>query len=125
MPGDDIVGYITRGRGVSVHRRDCENAEALLRDADRIIQVEWATDEKTKYPVNITILATERVGLLMSISQMLMNMNINLRSINANQDSDDIVTVKLTFDVNNAEHLESILKNLKKVDGVTNVFRTN
>ena len=61
----------------------------------------------------------------MSISQMLMNMNINLRSINANQDSDDIVTVKLTFDVNNAEHLESILKNLKKVDGVTNVFRTN
>ena len=125
LPGDEIIGYITRGRGVSVHRRDCENAEALLRDADRIIQVEWATDEKTKYPVNITILATERVGLLMSISQMLMNMNINLRSINANQDSDDIVTVKLTFDVNNAEHLESILKNLKKVDGVTNVFRTN
>ncbi len=125
LPGDEIIGYITRGRGVSVHRRDCENAEALLRDADRIIQVEWATDEKTKYPVNITILATERVGLLMSISQMLMNMNINLRSINANQDSDDIVTVKLTFDANNAEHLESILKNLKKVDGVTNVFRTN
>lgn len=125
LPGDEIIGYITRGRGVSVHRRDCENAEALLRDADRIIQVEWATDEKTKYPVNITILATERVGLLMSISQMLMNMNINLRSINANQDSDDIVTVKLTFDVNNAEHLESILKNLKKVDGVTNIFRTN
>ncbi len=125
LPGDEIIGYITRGRGVSVHRRDCENAEALLRDADRIIQVEWATDEKTKYPVNITILATERVGLLMSISQMLMNMNINLRSINANQDSGDIVTVKLTFDVNNAEHLESILKNLKKVDGVTNVFRTN
>ena len=125
LPGDEIIGYITRGRGVSVHRRDCDNAEALLRDADRIIQVEWATDEKTKYPVNITILATERVGLLMSISQMLMNMNINLRSINANQDSDDIVTVKLTFDVNNAEHLESILKNLKKVDGVTNVFRTN
>lgn len=125
LPGDEIIGYITRGRGVSVHRRDCENAEALLRDADRIIQVEWATDEKTKYPVNITILATERVGLLMNISQMLMNMNINLRSINANQDSDDIVTVKLTFDVNNAEHLESILKNLKKVDGVTNVFRTN
>ena len=125
LPGDEIIGYITRGRGVSVHRRDCENAESLLRDADRIIQVEWATDEKTKYPVNITILATERVGLLMSISQMLMNMNINLRSINANQDSDDIVTVKLTFDVNNAEHLESILKNLKKVDGVTNVFRTN
>ncbi len=125
LPGDEIIGYITRGRGVSVHRRDCENAEALLRDADRIIQVEWATDEKTKYPVNITILATERVGLLMSISQMLMNMNINLRSINANQDSDDIVTVKLTFDVNNAEHLKSILKNLKKVDGVTNVFRTN
>lgn len=125
LPGDEIIGYITRGRGVSVHRRDCENAEALLRDTDRIIQVEWATDEKTKYPVNITILATERVGLLMSISQMLMNMNINLRSINANQDSGDIVTVKLTFDVNNAEHLESILKNLKKVDGVTNVFRTN
>lgn len=124
LPGDEIFGYITRGRGVSIHSKDCANASALLSDSDRIIDVSWADESNASFPVTIHILAKERVGLLMDLSQMLMNMKINLRCINARAvESTDEVDVSMSFDVQNAVHLQNIVRNLMKVDAVVEVSR--
>ncbi|MDD4075000.1 MAG: bifunctional (p)ppGpp synthetase/guanosine-3',5'-bis(diphosphate) 3'-pyrophosphohydrolase [Eubacteriales bacterium] len=126
LPGDPIIGYITRGRGVSVHRADCPNVKDLLLDDDRIIEVEWAQNIRASYTVSIQIAGTERAGLLMDISQVLSSMNISIKSMNAKTDTDaNMVTVRMSFDVNNAEQLSSIVKNLRKVKGIADVFRIN
>lgn len=124
LPGDEIFGYITRGRGVSIHSRSCPNAAALLADADRIIDVSWADGESAKFPVTIHITALERVGLLMDISQMLMNMKININLVNAKPVEDGTkIEATMGFQVQNAEHLDSIIKNLMKINGVKSVSR--
>ena len=124
LPGDEIFGYITRGRGVSIHSRSCPNAAALLADADRIIDVSWADGESAKFPVTIHITASERVGLLMDISQMLMNMKININLVNAKPVEDGtMIEATMGFQVQNAEHLDSIIKNLMKINGVKSVSR--
>lgn len=124
LPGEEIFGYITRGRGVSIHSCDCTNAQALKADADRIIDVAWADEDAVKFPVTIHILARERVGLLMDISQMLMNMKLNLRCINAKSvDSGARVDVTMTFDVTSTEHLNSIMRSLMKIEFVDDVSR--
>lgn len=124
LPGDKIFGYITRGRGVSIHSENCPNAASLLADAERIIGVSWADEESAKFPVTIHILAKERPGLLMDISQLLANMHINLRRINAKMSDDGAgVDVSMSFDVQNATHLETITKSLLKIGGVNEVSR--
>ena len=125
LPGDEIFGYITRGRGVSIHRRDCPNAEELLSDADRIIEVEWASNVKTSYTANIQIVANERPGLLMEVSQQLVNLNISIKAMTAKTDSKGVVTVQMAFDVTGAEQLASIIKNIRKIRSVTAVYRLN
>ncbi len=126
LPGEDIFGYITRGRGVSIHKTTCFNAPALLNDADRIIEVEWASEESATFPVTVHITATERAGLLMDISQALMNMNINLTYINAKaNEAKSEVDVVLSFEVRSCAHLVSITKNLLKVESILSIKREN
>ena len=124
LPGDPIVGYITRGRGVSVHRRDCPNVADLMLASERIIEVEWANNEKSAYPVNIQVTADERAGLLMEISQLLMNMNISILSMNA-RTTDDTVSVQMGFNVTGTDQLNSIMKGMRKVRGVREAYRLN
>lgn len=124
LPGDPIFGYITRGRGVSIHRRDCTNAAALMLDEDRIIEADWAKESTTSFPVTIYVLAAERAGLMMDITQLLMNMSINTKYLNA-KSSDGHVEVILTFDVRNAEHLNTVIRSLSKIDSVAEVTRMN
>lgn len=126
LPGEEIFGYITRGRGVSIHKKTCCNAPALLNDADRIIEVEWASEESATFPVTVHITATERAGLLMDISQALMNMNINLTYINAKaNEAKSEVDVVLSFEVRSCAHLVSITKNLLKVESILSIKREN
>ena len=124
LPGDKIFGYITRGRGVSIHSMNCPNAAALLADAERIIGVAWADEESAKFPVTIHIMAKERPNLLMDISQLLANLHINLRRINAKMSDDGAgVDVSMSFDVQNAAHLDTIIRGLLKIPGVNDVSR--
>ncbi|MEG1547158.1 MAG: bifunctional (p)ppGpp synthetase/guanosine-3',5'-bis(diphosphate) 3'-pyrophosphohydrolase [Clostridia bacterium] len=125
LPGDDIIGYVTRGRGVSIHRRDCANADDLLMDEDRIIDVEWANDVRSSYTAAIQIVANERPGVLMELSQQLANLNISIKSMTAKTDHNEVVMVQMSFDVTGADQLNSIIKNLKKVKSVTTVYRIN
>lgn len=124
LPGDPIIGYITRGRGVSVHRKDCPNMADLMMDPDRMIEVEWAGNEKASYPVSVQITSDERAGLLMDISQLLMNLNISIQMMNA-RTTEDTVNVQMGFNVTGADQLNSIMKGMKKVRGVREVFRVN
>jgi GTP pyrophosphokinase len=123
LPGDRIIGYITRGRGVSVHRKDCPNIKELLIDSERIIKVEWAADVKSSYTANIQLTATERSGILMDISQLLVNMNISLIAVNAKTDKNNQVTVQLSFEVKDTAQMDTVIKNLRKIRSVNEVYR--
>lgn len=126
LPGDEIIGYITRGRGVSVHRASCPNMADLLLDDERIIEVEWAQDIRVSYTVSIQITGDERAGLLMDISQVLSTMNISIKTMNAKTDADaGAVMIQMSFDVKNADQLGNIVKNIRKVKGIREVFRVN
>lgn len=125
LPGDEIFGYITRGRGVSIHSANCPNAAALLVDTERIISVEWADENSTRFPVSIHILGDERPGLMAELTNMLLNLSINLHKLSAKMTDDGRgVEVSMGFEVKNAAHLESITRSLMKIDGVREVTRT-
>ena len=109
-----------RDLGCETSRR----AAALLADAERIIGVAWADEESAKFPVTIHIMAKERPNLLMDISQLLANLHINLRRINAKMSDDGAgVDVSMSFDVQNAAHLDTITRGLLKIPGVNDVSR--
>lgn len=124
VPGDPIFGYITRGRGVSVHRQDCPNAEQLMLDVERIIEVEWVTGINQVFPVTIHVIAGERAGIMMEITQLLLSMRINTKYLTA-KSLGDLVDITITFDVNNSDQLQNIIKNIQKLDGVISVERSS
>jgi GTP pyrophosphokinase len=124
VPGDEIFGYITRGRGVSIHRKDCPNSEALQLDVERIVPVEWVMTESHTFPVTIHVLAEERPGLMLEITQLLLSMKINTKYLNA-KSAGATVDVNLTFDIKDSEQLQTLIKNLQKLDSVLEVERSN
>ena len=124
VPGDPIFGYITRGRGVSVHRRDCPNAEQLMLDVERIIDVEWMTGMHRIFPVTIHVLAGERAGIMMEITQLLLGMHINTKYLTA-KSLGDSVDITITFDVNDTEQLQNIIRGIQRLDAVISVERSN
>ncbi|MDO4567863.1 MAG: bifunctional (p)ppGpp synthetase/guanosine-3',5'-bis(diphosphate) 3'-pyrophosphohydrolase [Clostridia bacterium] len=125
VPGDEIMGYITRGRGVSVHRVSCPNAANLLKEDERIVAVEWAGTGKAHYPVTVLVKATERAGLLVDVYQTLLNLNISIKAVSAGFDAEGKVALYSTFDVSDASHLDHILKLLRRITSVESVIRTN
>lgn len=124
VPGDKIFGYITRGRGVSVHRSDCTNAANLMQDTERITEVEWAGNSASKYQVSIVVEAEERVGLMLDLSRTFMEYEISITKLNANTDDEGNVTTNLSFCVKDSEQLDVVMKSLKKLPSVSDVYRT-
>ena len=127
LPGDDIIGYITRGRGVSIHRKDCPNIGDLLMDPERVVRVEWANNAKSSYTATIQVVADERTGLLMDVSQVLAGMNISITAMTAKVDkaNQSIIQIQLSFDVSSTEQLNNIIKSMRKVRSVKEVYRVN
>ncbi len=124
VPGDKIFGYVTRGRGVSVHRSDCTNAANLMQDTERITEVEWAGNSASKYQVSIVVEAEERVGLMLDLSRTFMGHEISITKLNANTDDEGNVTTNLSFCVKDSEQLDVVMKSLKKLPSVSDVYRT-
>ena len=123
VPGDEIIGYITKGRGVSVHRKDCKNINELLEQENRIIDVEWYSNKPTAYDVDITILSNDRDGLLADIIQAVAGERAPAQSVNSKVTKERIVVTELTVEVNDINQLNNILKALRKVDSVYEVRR--
>ena len=123
VPGDEIVGFVTRGRGVSVHRKDCVNVSDLILQEDRMIDVYWFNDSESSYNVDIEILANERTGLLSDIIKQIASVKTRLIAVNSRANKDKIVVTEVTVEVENLDDLNNILKALRKVDNVYEVNR--
>jgi GTP diphosphokinase / guanosine-3',5'-bis(diphosphate) 3'-diphosphatase len=124
VPGDEIVGFVTRGRGVSVHRADCPNAEALTREPDRFIDVSWSAGKGTSFVVSIQVEALDRKKLLGDVATALSEQQVNILSATTTVGKDRVARLRFTFELAGIAHLSSVLKAVKKVDGVFDAYRT-
>ena len=123
VPGDEIIGYITKGRGVSIHRKDCANVKDLFQEEDRIIDVEWSNTEKSSYKVDIEIHSNDREGLVADIAKAMNNSKATMLLINSKVNKERIVITEITLEVENLDELNKILKTLRKIDSVYDVRR--
>ena len=129
VPGDEIVGFVTRGRGVSIHRTDCINILNLSAlERSRLIDAEWEPDcqdnRKEKYLTEIVVYAQNRNGLLADISKTLTERNIDIRSVNTRTSKQGVATMSMTFEIGSREELAEIVKRLKLIDNVIDIERT-
>ncbi|HZX47150.1 MAG TPA: bifunctional (p)ppGpp synthetase/guanosine-3',5'-bis(diphosphate) 3'-pyrophosphohydrolase [Clostridia bacterium] len=125
VPGDEIIGYITRGRGVSVHRLDCKNVGEHLEDPHRLIEVEWYTDESkgVSYMTDLQIKAFDRSGLLADITGIVSEAKLPVKAINARANKDNTATINMTLAINDTTQLSQLIKKLKTVESVSEVYR--
>ena len=124
VPGDNVIGYITKGRGVSVHTTECANIKELLEDTDRIIDVEWIKEEHSGvYTVDIEVFANDRDGLLADVIKVIGDTKIRIIAVNAKTSKERIATLELTVEVQNLDSLNKTLKAIRKVDSVYEVKR--
>lgn len=122
--GDEIVGFITRGRGVSVHREDCPNVEDLQKQAERFVPVSWATSAgKADYLVEIEIEAIDRKHLLRDITAVLGDMHINIVSASVEIEQSKTAKLRFAFELSAASHLEEALRSVRRVSGVYDAYR--
>lgn len=125
LPGDDIVGYITRGRGVSVHRSDCVNMAEFAREPERLIHVSWQGDEGAGYNADIQIIAYDKMGLLAEISALFAKQEVQIMALSARVDKSRNTVINVTLNVKNTKQLESIIKQLQKRSDIIEVFRVS
>lgn len=123
LPGDRIVGYITRGRGVTIHRSDCPNIAFLRAHPERMIEVEWETSPGGSYQVEIEVEAFDRVGLLKDIMAAVAETKTNALSVNARVRKDKVVVTNLILDIRNVSQLHTVIQKVEKVPEVFNVAR--
>ena len=123
VPGDEIVGYITKGRGVSVHRKDCKNVKNLFQEDTRMIDVEWYEAKTTKYNVDIEIFANDRVGLLTDILKSIEETKTKLIAVASRTTKERIAITEITVVDENINELTNVLKQLRKIDSVYEVKR--
>ena len=129
VPGDEIVGFVTRGRGISIHRTDCINILTLPEsERERMIDAEWQAPEQTggeKYETEIKIFAHDRSGLLADIAKALTEKNINILSMNTRTNKQGEATLQLTFEISNKEELERIVDKIRGIESVLDIERTS
>ncbi len=123
VPGDEIIGYITRGRGVTVHRKDCKNIKDLFQDEGRIIDVYWDTAKESAYSVDINIFANDREGLLSDVIKVISNSDAKLIAVNAKSNKEKIAMIEMTIEVKNINDLNKAQRELGKIDSVYDVKR--
>jgi GTP pyrophosphokinase len=122
VPGDEIVGYITRGRGVSVHRTDCPNLQDLSKDT-RFIEVEWDNEEKASYAAQIQVIASDKAGLLSQITQVIAEVDLFVTSLSAKTNKDGVATINMTVEIKDVKQLEKMMKRIKSMSDVIDVYR--
>ncbi|OQA49135.1 MAG: GTP pyrophosphokinase [Firmicutes bacterium ADurb.Bin300] len=127
IPGDSIIGFITRGHGVSVHKRDCANVPdniELSAEPDRWIRVYWDKAIKESFRASLSVLCISRVALMADISGLLANMRVFINSVNTRENRDGTLIIYMTITVNSVEHLTGVTQRMEKIDGVISVERS-
>jgi GTP diphosphokinase / guanosine-3',5'-bis(diphosphate) 3'-diphosphatase len=123
VPPDRVLGFVTKGGGVSVHRQDCTNATELRTQSERLVEVEWAPTAQSTFLVNIQVEALDRARLLSDITMALSDVHVNILSATLNTTRDRIAKSRFTFEMADAKHLDSVLKSVRSVPGVFDVYR--
>jgi guanosine-3',5'-bis(diphosphate) 3'-pyrophosphohydrolase len=124
IPGDDIIGYITRGRGVAVHNRGCPNVVSLLYQSERRITVEWGGANASTFPVLLLIRSKDRPGLLAEITAVISAAGSNIRALESRPDRQS-ARVEANLEIADKRQLETILSNIRKISGIYGVERVN
>ena len=123
VPGDDILGFVTRGGGVSVHRTDCTNAGELLAAPERLVDVEWAPSESSVFLVAIQVEALDRHRLLSDVTKVLADEKVNILSASVTTSRDRVAVSRFSFEMGDPKHLGHVLKVVRSVEGVYDVYR--
>jgi GTP pyrophosphokinase len=124
VPGDRVVGFITKGRGVSVHREDCANAIALAgSEAERVIEVEWDEDRRGVFVAGIEVKALDRTRLLADAARVLSENHVSILSSSSNTSGDRVSRMRFEFELADPAHLDSVLTSLRQLDSVYDAYR--
>ncbi|GGO75573.1 RelA/SpoT family protein [Nocardioides deserti] len=123
VPPDDILGFVTKGGGVSVHRQDCTNAASLKSQPEKLLDVEWAPTGSSSFLVNIQVEALDRARLLSDITMALSDAHVNILSANLSTTRDRVAKSRFTFEMAEAKHLDQVLKTVRGVPGVFDAYR--
>ncbi|MFC0107230.1 RelA/SpoT family protein [Kibdelosporangium aridum] len=123
VPGDDILGFVTRGGGVSVHRTDCTNADELLAEPERLVDVEWAPSASSVFLVAIQVEALDRHRLLSDVTKVLADERVNILSASVTTSRDRVAVSRFSFEMGDPKHLGHVLKAVRSVEGVYDVYR--
>lgn len=125
VPGDEIVGFVTRGSGVSVHQAKCHNVQALLNEPERMIEVGWAPTSKSLFLVQIQIEALDRAGLLSDVTRVLSEHHVNILSANVSTTNDRLALSRFVFEMGDTTHLDRVLNAVRRIDAVYDVYRVS
>jgi guanosine-3',5'-bis(diphosphate) 3'-pyrophosphohydrolase len=125
VPGDPIIGYITKGRGVSVHRGDCINLSDGSVDTNRLIEVSWVGEHKASYNAEIQLVARDRRAILADITNAIADIKINVTAINARTARNKLVVINITMEINDTQQLEKVMRYLGRLQDVVDVYRVN
>ncbi|MEJ1087491.1 bifunctional (p)ppGpp synthetase/guanosine-3',5'-bis(diphosphate) 3'-pyrophosphohydrolase [Microbacterium sp. Mu-80] len=123
VPGDPIVGFVTRGSGVSVHRQDCVNVKALSTDSERFVDVEWAPTTKSVFRVQIQVEALDRSGLLSDVTRVLSEHHVNILSATVTTTDERLALSRFVFEMGDSVHLDRVLNAVRRIDAVYDVYR--
>ena len=123
VPGDEIIGYITRGRGLSIHKADCSNVDFISTEKDRLVKVEWIKTEELFYPVKIKITADDRPNLVSDIMLIISSLKITISAVHAVTDKNNIANIDIALSINNLDQLQEIIKKIKKAKSVLSIKR--
>ncbi len=124
VPGDEIVGFVTRGRGVSVHRADCANAVSLSTgQSDRVIDVEWDGEADTVFIAAIEVKALDRSRLLRDVSNALSDQHVNIIACSTSTGNDRISRMRFEFELADPQHLDSVISTIRQIDSVYDAYR--
>ena len=125
VPGDEIMGVVTRGSGVSVHRGDCKNVEELRHEPERIMDVSWAPTAKSLFLVQIQIEALDRSGLLSDVTRVLSEHHVNILSASVSTRNDRVALSRFVFEMGDAGTLEHLLNAVRRIEAVYDVYRVS
>ncbi|MBK9475856.1 MAG: bifunctional (p)ppGpp synthetase/guanosine-3',5'-bis(diphosphate) 3'-pyrophosphohydrolase [Tetrasphaera sp.] len=123
VPGDDILGFITRGQGVSIHRADCTNADDLRSQTEKLIDVEWAPTSNSVFLVQLAVEALDRSGLLSDVTRILSDNGVNILSATVHTSRDRVATLRFTFEMGDPSHLSHVISAVQRVNGVFDAHR--
>ncbi|MGN0065710.1 MAG: RelA/SpoT family protein [Nocardioides sp.] len=123
VPGDPIIGFVTKGGGVSVHRTDCTNAANLEQQSERLVEIEWAPTSESTFLVNIQVEALDRARLLSDITMALSDAHVNILSATLSTTRDRVARSRFTFEMADASHLDTVLRSVRAVQGVFDAYR--